>query len=365
MPLSIGIVGLPNVGKSTLFNALTKREQAEAANRPFTTIEPNVGIVNVPDKRLDKLAEIAKPEKVVPATVEFVDIAGLVAGAHKGEGLGNQFLSHIREVDALTLVARCFEDPDVSHVTGKISPLDDIRTILVELILADQATLEKILYAERKDAKSDSEAAIRVELYERITEAFDREHPASSVGFSVEEQKALGKQPLITLKPILFVANVSEAEVAHPGRSPMFQQVEGYAEDNGSQVVAVSAKIEAEVAALPESEQKEFLESLGLSEPNLDRFIRAGYELLGLQTFFTAGPKEVRAWTVKQGANAPEAAGTIHGDFEAKFIRAEVIAYDDYVELGEAGAKEAGKARSEGKEYVVQDGDVLNIKHGA
>lgn len=369
MSLSIGIVGLPNVGKSTLFNALTKKAAAEASNYPFTTIEPNVGMVGVPDPRLDKLTELVKPVKTVPATVQFVDIAGLVAGAHKGEGLGNKFLAHIREASAIALVVRCFEDADVAHVAGKIRPLDDIRTIILELILADAETLEKLLFRERKDAKAPGpegkEAAVLVELLERIEGAFERENLAAKVGFSDEERKLIEKLPLITLKPLLFVANVDESEVAHPSRNVFFQEVEAYAEEQNSRVVAVSAKIEAEIAALPDTEQAEFLETVGLTEPNLDRFIRASYGLLGLQTFFTAGPTEVRAWTVPVGATAPQAAGVIHGDFEAKFIRAEVIAYDDYVELGEKGAADAGKLRSEGKDYVVADGDVLNIRHGA
>lgn len=366
MSLSIGIVGLPNVGKSTLFNALTKKAAAEASNYPFTTIEPNVGMVAVPDPRLEKLAELVHPEKVVPATVQFVDIAGLVAGAHKGEGLGNQFLAHIRETDAIAMVVRCFEDADVTHVAGKIRPVDDIRTILLELILADQQTLEKLLERERKAAKSDKEAAERVELLERIAEAFDRENPANKVGFSDEERRKLGSLPLITLKPIMYVANVDESDVAHPGRNTFYQEIEAHAEEQGSQVVAMSAKIESEIASLPEGEQAEFLETIGLEEPNLDKLIRAAYDLLGWQTFFTAGPKEVRAWQIRKGATAPEAAGAIHGDFQDKFIRADVIGYNDYVAGGgEQGAKDAGKLRSEGKEYVVADGDVLNIKHGA
>jgi ribosome-binding ATPase len=366
MSLSVGIVGLPNVGKSTLFNALLKKQQAEMDNRPFTTIEPNVGVVDVPDSRLAKLAELVKPEKVVPATVKFVDIAGLVSGAHKGEGLGNQFLSHIREASAIALVVRCFEDAKVSHVAGKIKPIDDIRTVVVELILSDQQALEKLLYTERKTAKSDPEAAERVELLERIEEAFSREQLAAKVGFTEEEQKTLGPVPFITLKPLLLVANVNESDVAQPGRNVLYQEVERYAEEQGAGLVAVSAKIEAEIAAMAESEQAEFLKSLGLSESNLDRFIRSGYELLDLITFYTAGPKEARAWPVRRGATARDAAGEIHTDFAEKFIRADVIGYDDYVSLGsESAAAEAGKQRSEGKDYVVADGDVMLIKHGA
>ena len=364
--LKIGIVGLPNVGKSTLFNALLKKEQAESANRPFTTIEPNVGIVDVPDSRLRKLAELVKPERVVPATVEFVDIAGLVAGAHTGEGLGNKFLAHIRETDAIALVVRCFEDSEVTHVAGKVKPADDIRTILLELILADSATLEKLLYNARKEAKADKEAAERVGILERFEEAFQREHVARKVGLSAAERELLGSLPLISLKPLLFVANVNESEVTKPGQNVLYQEVERLAGEQDAGIVAVSAKIEAEVAALPAEEQAEFLESLGLKESNLDRFIRAGYALLDLITFYTAGPKEARAWPIPRGATAPEAAGSIHGDFQDKFIRAEVIAYADYVAAGsEKAAAEAGKQRSEGKDYVVQDGDVLLIKHGA
>lgn len=366
MTLSVGIVGLPNVGKSTLFNALLKKAQAESSNRPFTTIEPNIGVVDVPDERLAKLTELVKPEKTVPATVKFVDIAGLVSGAHKGEGLGNQFLAHIRETDALALVVRCFEDADVTHVAGKIRPLDDLRTILLELILADSETLTKLLNAERKAAKSDKESAERVELLERIEQAFSNERPARRVEFSDDERKILGAVPLITLKPILIVANVDESDVATPSRNVRYQEAERYAEEQGAAIIAVSAKIEAEIAALPEEEQADFLKSVGLTAPNLDRVIRKGYDILGLQTFYTAGPKEARAWTVHQGASAPQAAGAIHTDFQEKFIRADVIAYDDFVSLGsERAAADAGKQRSEGKEYIVADGDVLLIKHGA
>lgn len=366
MSLSIGIVGLPNVGKSTLFNALTKKAQAEASNYPFTTIEPNVGIVSIPDPRLDKLSELVKPAKTIPGAVQFVDIAGLVAGAHKGEGLGNKFLAHIRETDAIALVVRCFEDADVTHVTGKIKPLDDIRTIMLELILADAETLEKILSNERKAAKSDPEAAEKVEILERFADAFDREKVAGKVGLSTEEQALVGPLPLITLKPFLFIANVNEAEVSKPARNVFFQEVEAYAEEYGSAAVAMSAKIEAEIMGLPVDEQAEFLESVGLTEPNLNTFIRTGFAMLGLQTFFTAGPQEVRAWEVRKGATAPEAAGVIHTDFQNKFIRAEVISYDDFVALGsEQAARDAGKLRSEGKDYVVKDGDILHFRHGA
>ena len=378
MSLSIGIVGLPNVGKSTLFNALLERAQAEAANRPFTTIEPNEGIVDVPDPRLAKLAELVKPEQVVPATVKFVDIAGLVAGANKGEGLGNQFLSHIRETTAIALVVRCFEDADVTHVAGKLNPVDDLRTVLLELILADQQTLEKLLRPLEKEAKGSGtagkEAAERLELLKRIAAAFDGEQPASAAAaeFNADERKKLAAGPplpLITLKPMIVVANVDEGDVAKPGTNSFYQEAERWAQEQGHSglsVVAVSAKIEAEIGALPPDERADFLKDVGLEEPNLNRFIRAGYELLGLITFYTAGPKEARAWPIKAGSSAPQAAGTIHGDFEDKFIRAEVIAYDDYVAAGsESAVRDAGKQRTEGKDYVVQDGDVMHIRHGA
>lgn len=360
MSLSIGIVGLPNVGKSTLFNALLKKQQAEMDNRPFTTIEPNVGVVNVPDERLEKLSELVKPESTVAATAKFVDIAGLVEGAHQGEGLGNQFLAHIRETSAVALVVRCFEDSKVTHVAGKVKPADDIRTILVELILADQATLEKLQSAAKKESPEHGE------LLGRIAEAFSREQTADKVGFSDEERETLGPLPFITAKPLLFAANVNEGDVAHPGRSVLYQEVERLAEAQQAGVVAVSAKIESEIAAMAEDEQREFLKSIGLTESNLDRFVRAAYELLDLQTFYTAGPKEVRAWPLRRGLTARDAAGEIHGDFAEKFIKAEVIPYDDFMKLGsEQAARDAGKLRVEGKDYVVADGDVLHIKHGA
>ncbi|HEY8108602.1 MAG TPA: redox-regulated ATPase YchF [Patescibacteria group bacterium] len=372
MSLSIGIVGLPNVGKSTLFNALLERAQAEAANRPFTTIEPNEGIVDVPDPRLAKLTELVKPEQTVPATVKFVDIAGLVAGANKGEGLGNQFLSHIRETTAIALVVRCFEDADVTHVAGKLNPVDDLRTVLLELILADQQTLEKLLRPLEKEARGDKDSAERLELLKRIATALDGEQPARSVEFNADERKKLvhlhssGALPLITWKPMLVVANVDEGDVAKPGTNSFYQEAERWAEDNGLTVVAVSAKIEAEIGALPPEERAEFLKDVGLEEPNLNRVIRAGYGLLELITFYTAGLKEARAWPIRAGSSAPQAAGTIHGDFEKQFIRAEVIAYDDYVAAGsESAARDTGKQRTEGKDYVVQDGDVMHIRHGA
>ncbi|MDP9212021.1 MAG: redox-regulated ATPase YchF [bacterium] len=369
MSLSIGIVGLPNVGKSTLFNALLERAQAESANRPFTTIEPNEGVVDVPDPRLAKLTELVKPERTVPATVQFTDIAGLVGGASKGEGLGNKFLAHIRETSAIALVVRCFEDPQVTHVSGKLNPVDDLRTVLLELILADQQTYEKLVGPLEKEAKGNPDAAERLELFRRIGAAFDAEQPARSVAFDADERKTLAKGsplPFITAKPMLVVANVDEGDVAKPGTNSFFQEAERWAEPQGFRVVAVSAKIEAEIGALPPEERPEFLESVGLTEPNLNRFIQAGYGLLDLITFYTAGPKEVRAWPIRRGSSAPQAAGTIHGDFEAKFIRAEVIAYEDFIAAGsESAARDTGKLRAEGKEYVVQDGDVMHIRHGA
>lgn len=369
MALSIGIVGLPNVGKSTLFNALLERQQAEAENRPFTTIEPNEGIVDVPDERLRKLAELVKPEKTVPATVNFVDIAGLVGGAHKGEGLGNQFLSHIRETTAIALVVRAFEDPKVTHVAGKLHPAGDLRTVLLELILADQQTLEKVRRPLDKEAKGDKGAAQRLELLKRIADVLDDARPASSVEIKADERKKLsegGPLPLITLKPMVVVANVGEADVAKPGTNAFYQEAERWAEESGTSIIAVSAKIESEIGALAPDERDTFLKDVGLTEPNLNRFIRASYDLLDLITFYTAGPKEVRAWPVKKGSSAPQAAGTIHGDFEKQFIRAEVISYDDFVAAGgEAGARDSGKQRTEGKGYIVQDGDVMHIRHGA
>ncbi len=369
MSLSIGIVGLPNVGKSTLFNALLERAQAESANRPFTTIEPNEGVVDVPDPRLAKLAELVEPEKVVPATVTFTDIAGLVGGASKGEGLGNKFLAHIRETSAIALVARCFEDPQVTHVAGRLGPVDDLRTVLLELILADQQTYEKLIGPLEKEAKGNPDTAERLKLLKRIGAAFDAEKPAHSVTFDGDERKTLAKGgplPFITAKPMLVVANVGEHDVAKPGTSSFYQEAERWAEEQGFGIVAVSAKIEAEIGSLPPEERGEFLESVGIAEPNLNRFIRAGYDLLDLITFYTAGPKEVRAWPVRRGSSAPRAAGTIHGDFEAKFIRAEVIAYDDFIAAGsESAARDTGKLRAEGKHYIVQDGDVIHVRHGA
>ena len=360
MPIRCGIVGLPNVGKSTLFNALT-RAQVAAENYPFCTIDPNVGVVPVPDLRLAQLAAIAQPEKIVPTTVEFVDIAGLVAGASQGEGLGNQFLSHIREVDAIAHVVRCFESGDVIHVAGKIDPLSDVETIDTELALADLATLEKGLERATKAAKSGEQDAIRRRvLFERVKVQLNAAQPVRALALTEEERRDLRELQLLTAKPVMYVANVAEHGF---GNNPFLAALEKRAAAEGAVVVAVCAAIEAEIAQLEEAERSEFLADLGLKEPGLNRVIRAAYRLLGLQTFFTAGPKEVRAWTVRVGATAPQAAGVIHTDFERGFIRAEVIAFPDYLAgKGEAGARDAGKLRVEGKEYVVQEGDVIYFR---
>jgi GTP-binding protein YchF len=361
MSLKCGIVGLPNVGKSTLFNALTKAGIA-AENYPFCTIEPNVGIVEVPDARLDPLAVIAKPEKVLPAVVEFVDIAGLVAGASKGEGLGNQFLANIRETDAIAHVVRCFEDENVVHVAGKVDPLSDIETINTELALADLAAVERHLakYVKLARAGGDKEAQRLVAALEKCQAALNEARPVRSLDLYAEELEVLKPLCLITAKPTMYVANVREGGFDN---NPHLAAVQALAVREKAPVVAVCAAIEAEIADMEEADKAVFLQDMGMSEPGLNRVISAGYSLLGLQTYFTAGPKEVRAWTIRKGDTAPKAAAVIHTDFEKGFIRAEVIAYEDYVACkGEQGAKEAGKMRLEGKDYVVKDGDVMHFR---
>jgi hypothetical protein len=363
MALTAGIVGLPNVGKSTLFNAITQAG-AEAANYPFATIDPNVGIVEVPDNRLNKLTELVKPKKTVPTAFEFTDIAGIVKGASKGEGLGNQFLSHIRQVDAICQVVRCFQDENITHVSGKIDPIDDIEIIHLELILADLETVNKRYQRVEKMARQkDKEAIAEFNVLSVLKEGLEAEKPVRALDFTEEQEKIVKGLHLLTSKPMLYVANVSEDEVADPDGNEYVQKVKDYAAKEDAEVIVICAKIEEEIAELDQDEKEMYLEELGIIESGLDKLIKASYSLLGLATYFTAGEQEVRAWTFRKGTKAPQAAGIIHTDFERGFIRAETVSYDDLVDAGSmAQAKENGKVRLEGKEYIVKDGDVIHFR---